>query len=693
MKGPCPKCGGKDRFYLRVDGSWACRQCNQNGGGDLIDFHKWYHGTDIKGLTKMFSNDWQPAREEKPSKKERLPKAEPKPDNLKETYSYKNEQGKELFQVKRYEKAGCEKTFRQGHFDASGAFVSDMQGVRRALYQLPEVMAAKEVLLVEGEKDVESLRSHGFVATTSPMGASSWKTEYAESLRGKNVVIIPDNDEPGRKYEQTVTSSLVGEAASVRVVRLPGGVKDVSDWFDAGGTKEELLKLKEAAISVTEKPGGSKPRYDSAVPHNGGPNGEGDTIIDDPELWPVLDPEALHEGFVKDFVSSATEHSEADPAAVLGTFLTRLSVEVGRGPFMRVGDGVQQTNLLTAIVGPTGLGRKGTSAKPVDRLFELKDPDYLPARTTPGPLSSGEGLIDAVKDEVHSFVVDKKTKIGEWVVIHPGVDDKRLIVITEEFSSALQAMAREGNTLSSIVRQIFDSGNLEPLTKSSKTKATGAHIGIVGHITSHELIKILNDNDIHNGFFNRFLWFCSKRQKVVPFPEPIPDDKLLHFQSKLKDIIHFASQGGEFRLSENANGLWGRVYPDLSESRGGLLGAVLQRGPVLVLRLAMLHAIIDRESEISVYHIETALKIWDYCEKSARYIFGEREVKNPLEQKILTMLEPGPITMTDISNNLGRHEKSEAIRSTLKSLAERNKIAMEPQKTPGRSKVICRILK
>ena len=93
--------------------------------------------------------------------------------------------------------------------------------------------------------------------------------------------------------------------------------------------------------------------------------------IEDPELWPSLDPGAIHPGLIQDFISASTANSEADPAAVLGTFLTRLSVEVGRNPYMMIGDGQQHVNLIAAIAGPTGAGRKGTSAKPVERLFAL----------------------------------------------------------------------------------------------------------------------------------------------------------------------------------------------------------------------------------------------------------------------------------------------------------------------------------
>jgi len=416
--------------------------------------------------------------------------------------------------------------------------------------------------------------------------------------------------------------------------------------------------------------------------------------ITDPELWPVLDPDALHDGLIRDFVDAATRHSEADPAAVLGTFLARLSVEVGRNPVLMIGDSRQHCNLLAAIAGPTGSGRKGTSARPIEKVFELTCETYRAAQTSPGPLSSGEGLIDAVKDPVLKWVVDNKTKQGEWVKIDPGVDDKRLFVLTEELSSALMAMAREGNTLSAIIRQLFDNGNLAPLTKSSKIKATGAHIGILGHITITELNQLLEDCQVHNGLINRFLWFLAKRQKICPFPEPMPDEKIMTFKQEIMAISDFARQTKEIRLSKQARELWGSIYPGLSESRGGYMGAILERAPALILRIAMLHALVDRyESKIEVVHLQTAVRIWQYCEASAVYIFGDREIRNPLTAKIMEMLDKKPMSLTEIYTSLGKHFESSAIQKTMKALLERNKVAVDCQKTSGRPKTIYRIVK
>ncbi|WP_156915707.1 DUF3987 domain-containing protein [Desulfatirhabdium butyrativorans] len=406
------------------------------------------------------------------------------------------------------------------------------------------------------------------------------------------------------------------------------------------------------------------------------------TEYDDLTPWPALSRDALYPGLIRTFVDCATAHSEADPAAVLASFLVRLSVEVGRSPYLMIGDDRQHVNLLAAIVGPSGNGRKGTSLKPVMRVTQLTDEQYQGARWTPGPLSSGEGIIWAVRDEIQTFEKGKKGEPGSWVVTDPGIEDKRLFIATEELASAFAAMAREGNTLSAIVRQIFDTGTLDPLTKTSKCKATGAHIGILGHITTFELSELLKECQIQNGLVNRFLWFCSRRQKTEPFPKPMSDADLEDFRAIIRDVAGFAGRTGEMVLSPEGKDLWREVYPALSEPQDGFLSVVLERGPVLVLRMAMLHALCNSTSTISTEHIRAALAVWEYCRASAAYIFDARRLPDPFAERLLQILTEGPKSLTEIDRALCHNSKG--VKDSLKRLIEKGKIDCEQISIPGR---------
>ncbi len=153
-------------------------------------------------------------------------------------YPYTDESGALVFQVVRYEP----KDFRQRRPDGNVGWTWKLDGVRRIPYRLPEVLAAEFVLVCEGEKDCETARALGIVATCNAGGAGKWREEYSERLRGKQITIIADADEPGRKHAQQVAASLHLRAESVKVLELPGA-KDLTEWVDRGGRKDTLLEL------------------------------------------------------------------------------------------------------------------------------------------------------------------------------------------------------------------------------------------------------------------------------------------------------------------------------------------------------------------------------------------------------------------------------------------------------------------
>ena len=151
-------------------------------------------------------------------------------------------------------------------------------------------------------------------------------------------------------------------------------------------------------------------------------------------------------------------------------------------------------------------------------LFDVIDPEWKKKCIVSG-LSSGEGLIWAVRDPIEALeaVKDKNGVGGHQVVIKDaGVEDKRLLVNESEFGQVLRGLKREGNTLSPIIRQAWDEGNIKALTKNSPAQATDAHISIIGHITKDELKARLSQTNMANGFANRFLFVGVERSKELP---------------------------------------------------------------------------------------------------------------------------------------------------------------------------------
>jgi hypothetical protein len=166
-------------------------------------------------------------------------------------YQYRDATGKVVHETVRFKDP---KGFSQRRPLGNGQYIWSLKGVTTVLYRLPELLAADPAAMVwicEGEKDCDRLASLGFVATTNAMGAKKWRPGYADTLRGRHVVVVPHNDDDGRAHAQKVARSLYGKAASIRVVELPGVPEkgDVSDFLDGAGTVDQLRDL---AASIPE---------------------------------------------------------------------------------------------------------------------------------------------------------------------------------------------------------------------------------------------------------------------------------------------------------------------------------------------------------------------------------------------------------------------------------------------------------
>lgn len=165
------------------------------------------------------------------------------------TYDYVDEAGELLFQVVRSEG----KQFLQRRPDGKGGWVWKLGDTRRVPYRLPRVLAAVKrgegVFVVEGERDVHALEGEGLVATCNSGGAGKWRQEHAEPLRGAEVVVVADRDEPGRRHATQVAASLQDVAATVDVVE-PAVGKDISDHLAAGKSVGLVVEVDEDSGST-----------------------------------------------------------------------------------------------------------------------------------------------------------------------------------------------------------------------------------------------------------------------------------------------------------------------------------------------------------------------------------------------------------------------------------------------------------
>jgi hypothetical protein len=208
----CGKKGHAFHFYGKINGLDTRRDFPKILKGIIADFGIPYNGN---GSRPKSNGSW------------------PSMDYCKAVYDYPDAKGEYLFSVLRFEPPGQEKTFRQGIRNGNG-WKHSIKGVDRVLFNLPGVGKADEILILEGEKDCLTASRLGFKATTSPMGAGKWRDEYSASLKGKDVILIPDNDLRGKQHMAKVGTALHGIAKSLKWVDLPDipSKGDLSDWVE-----------------------------------------------------------------------------------------------------------------------------------------------------------------------------------------------------------------------------------------------------------------------------------------------------------------------------------------------------------------------------------------------------------------------------------------------------------------------------
>jgi hypothetical protein len=364
-------------------------------------------------------------------------------------------------------------------------------------------------------------------------------------------------------------------------------------------------------------------------------------------MWPRRADEQAFHGPAGEYVLDIESQTEGDPHAILSIILTGFSNVIGRGPYAAVGRTQHRLNLNVMNVGQTAVGRKGTARG--EAMYVLRDIDPTWPRPANG-LSSGEGLIEAVRDPVEGIPVKSRKQFTKpsTKIVDPGVADKRLFVFESEFGSVLHRMKRDGNSLSSVIRQAWDGEDiLRTMTRHSRLTATNAHISIVGQITQEELNALLHDTDLFNGFANRFLWICTRGSRHL-----LPDGgrphlpTLLRHRAAIEAAVRNARLVTEIARTRAAERLWSERYPLLRAARPGTFGAATGRADPQVVRLSCLYALLDRSRRVEVKHLTAALAFWKYCEESARFLFNASTGNRLADQLLAKVRERGSRGMT-----------------------------------------------
>lgn len=384
---------------------------------------------------------------------------------------------------------------------------------------------------------------------------------------------------------------------------------------------------------------------------------------------PAADP-VMYAGLLGEITAAAAPTTEADPVGIFASLLAGVGAFIGPGPYVRVGNTRHPLLIWPLLLGRTGSGRKGEATGTAELFLRRAAPDSADRRTVSG-LSSGEGLIERIRDS------DDPESI-----------DKRLLVVETEFTSVLARSKREGSTLAAVQRQAWEGRALSVLNRK-QLKASASHIAIIGHITPQEFRLRLAEADMTGGTYNRYLPLFVERSRRLPIPRGVDEPAIQDLSTDLAKAIDAARGVGALQLGAGASRVWtGELYDELTEGDDDdqAEAEFTRRAAPYCLRLAGLLAALEGRSLIGADDLAAAAAMVRYSIATARYVL-DRQARNPRLDRIRREIDaagPDGLSRTQVSALFSRNLTKEVLETLLVELTSDGAYEVSRTATKGR---------
>jgi hypothetical protein len=387
---------------------------------------------------------------------------------------------------------------------------------------------------------------------------------------------------------------------------------------------------------------------------------------------PVVSPE-VYTGILGEITMAAEPGTEADPAGILGSLLTMVSVAISGTPHLQIGNDRHPLLVWSLLMGRTGSGRKGGATQTATEFARPAWPEYDQQATS--GLSSGEGLIERIRDPSP----DGKD---------PGVKDKRLLVVETEFGTVMTRAARDGSTLAEVCRQAWNGEPLSVLNRK-QVRASWSHVGIIGHIAPRDFRRRLAAADLAAGTYNRYLPLYVERSKRLPIPQGAARTAVADLSGKLGEKIGAARTVGCLRLGAEAAALWqGELYDEFTEAddEEAAWAEFMRRAAPYCLRIAGLYAVLERRKTIGKGDLAAAAALVRYAVASAQYVLGGllRDPRMDRLTREITAAGDAGLTRTQVSALFSRNLPAAALDDLLGELTVAGEYEVIRAETGGR---------
>lgn len=745
---PCPKCGGTDRFRL-IDadaGAAFCNQCFRERNGDGIAAVGWMLDVDFRGALERVAEyldlgvgDAATVTQPRIPRESRssvtvtsgaTPKNGSSPrGRIVATYDYRGAEGDLIFQAVRLDP----KDFRQRRPDGNGGWSWSVKGCPAVPYRLPELLRsgpAEPVFVVEGEKDVHALGSIGLIATCNAGGAGKWKPEHAEYLRGRSVVVLPDNDPRGWRHAEQVAETLVGVAVSTKVVYLPGLPEkgDASDWIDGHGDAAEPEVIRRNLLQLVL----DADEYQS--------DADDEQAADDAAVHEPFPIEALPEP-LRSHTKAIAASVQVDPAMAALPALCAAAAAIGGSRCIRLNhDWFEPSILWAAVVAKSGEG-KTPAAKFATAPSQQRDAD---AQQNNANLlaeyeqQKAEHAVDRKawekaqsKGQINEPLPDEPTppallrhtvsdvtieKLAEVLADNP----RGVLLVRDELAGLLGGFDRysggRGGAERAHYLSIHSGQAIQVDRKTGERRSlyvASPHVSIFGGVQPDLLHGVVDDDDVAAGLPARFLFAMPprvpKRWKRPPIPER-HTDAVAAAMNRLFGLEPATGDDGRPRpevvlLDAEADRLFGEFFERHCAEGDGLHGPLAAAWPKLRASagrlLLVIHTVRAAAGEpvdpllAGADSTRMAITLADWFGNEARRVYGRRG-ENQVDRDRRELVEwierrGGEVTVRDLTRGPRPYRKAVDAETALEGLAKvglgRWK-SLGPEQTGGRPKRI-----
>jgi hypothetical protein len=608
------------------------------------------------------------------------------------TYDYADENGKVLFQKVRYEP----KSFVIRRPDGRGGYEYNRRGIELVPYNLRNWISSDYVFLVEGEKDVETLRKMELAATCSPDGAGNGKfgAGLVKWFTHKSVFIIPDNDEIGKAFAFDEARILAPVAKSVKVLDilalcpdLPehGDITDIVAHYGTEHTKNALRGLCASTPQYTDSIGQSGRDWQTVKPPEWGEP----ISFDNPKLPDPLPAQCLG-GVYAELATFAARSVQVDISLTVGAVLGAMSTAaMGRWNVQINRDWVTPATLYIGIVAESGEGKSPAMDKAFAPLWAYESEKYnadMQANefaNTDVELLGAElqrvkkeyvgakdsGKRDAIKSSIQALaaqLADAQPK-SPFRLTTTDTTLEKLAKLQADNNGVMAVVSDEGQLIDTAAG-MYNSGNcanIDVLLKSHSGQAfTVDRVGkdtirtqkprltICVGLQPYQCEKLLsNVNMRERGLPARFLFVfgASQQGNRKPSSEQIPFDVKERYAAALTAIIKKEPQAdGTIALSADARNVWESFYCLIEQElrEGGLLSFSPAWAAKFKENIARIAAILhvsesaDPENEpIGKEVIANAFCLGYAIAEQSSYIYRSAASADPIEESALYLLK------------------------------------------------------